>query len=259
MNGPGKKIAIVTGASGGLGKEFVKLLLKEKNIDEIWAIAKNEEKLIRLQTDCGEKIKIFPTDLSSIKAIEDFSFYLKEHDPDILFLINNAGFAKFCSYNDLSIEESVNMIDLNCNAVVAMGLMCIPYIKAGGHILNIASAAAFLPLPYQNIYSSTKAFVRNYSRALNIELKDKAISVTAVCPGWINTPLLERAQIGAAKATRYFAGMVTAGKVAHKALKDAKKRKDMSIYGSFTKFFHVVSKLLPQSLLIKIWLRQQKL
>ena len=120
MNGPGKKIAIVTGASGGLGKEFVKLLLREENIDEIWAIAKNEEKLIRLQTDCGEKIKIFPTDLSNIKAIEDFSFYLKEHDPDILFLINNAGFAKFCSYNDLSIEESVNMIDLNCSAVVAM-------------------------------------------------------------------------------------------------------------------------------------------
>jgi NAD(P)-dependent dehydrogenase (short-subunit alcohol dehydrogenase family) len=144
MNGPGKKIAIVTGASGGLGKEFVKLLLREENIDEIWAIAKNEEKLIRLQTDCGEKIKIFPTDLSNIKAIEDFSFYLKEHDPDILFLINNAGFAKFCSYNDLSIEESVNMIDLNCSAVVAMGLVCIPYIKAGGHILNIASAAAFV-------------------------------------------------------------------------------------------------------------------
>lgn len=141
------------------------------------------------------------------------------------------------SYNDLSIEESVNMIDLNCSAVVAMGLVCIPYIKCRRSYPQYSFRSRFLPLPYQNIYSSTKAFVRNYSRALNIELKEKAITVTAVCPGWINTPLLEKAQIGAPKATRYFAGMVTASKVAHKALKDAKKRKDMSIYGSLPNSF----------------------
>ena len=72
------------------------------------------------------------------------------------------------------------MIHVNIDAVVAMGLVCIPYMKKGSHLINIASQASFQPLPYQNIYSSTKSFVRNYSRALNVELKEKGIYVTAV-------------------------------------------------------------------------------
>ena len=91
------------------------------------------------------------------------------------------------------------MINLNISAVVALGLYCIPYMKPGSHIINIASQASFQPLPYQNIYSSTKAFVRNYTRALNVELKDRRITATAVCPGWIDTGLYERGLIGAKK------------------------------------------------------------
>ena len=84
------------------------------------------------------------------------------------------------------------MIDLNIRALVAMGLICLPYMPKGAHLINIASQASFFPLPYQNIYSSTKAFVRHYTRALNVELKDKGVSATAVCPGWISTGLFER-------------------------------------------------------------------
>ena len=108
----------------------------------------------------------------------------------VKYLINNAGFAKFCSYDDISVEESLNLIDLNIGAVVALGLVCIPHMENGSHIINIASQASFFPLPYQNIYSSTKAFVRNYTRALNVELKEKGIRATAVCPGWMKTGLL---------------------------------------------------------------------
>lgn len=254
---PKKNIAVVTGASSGLGKEFVKLLVKDNDVEEIWAIARNKNKLEQLIKNYGSKIKIFSIDLSNTKSIIDFSKILEANISNILYLINNAGFAKFCSYDDLSIEESINMIDLNCSGLVAMGLICIPYMKPGSHIINIASQASFQPLPYQNIYSSTKSFIRNYSRALNVELRDKGISVTAVCPGWIDTALYDRAIIGAKKATNNFKGMVTPDKVAIKAIKDANKNKDMSIYSLYVKYCHIMAKFLPQRLMMKIWLKQQ--
>ena len=259
----GKKIAIVTGATGGLGREFVRLLLKEKNVDEIWALARNEKKLSRLKDKFGKKIKIYSIDLSSVRQIKCFGEELHEEagrkNLEISYLVNNAGFAKFCSYGDLSVEESLNMMHVNMDAVVATALVCTPHMKKGSHMINIASQASFQPLPYQNIYSSTKSFVRNYSRALNVELKEKGICVTAVCPGWIKTDLYKRAEIGARKATTKYVGMVTPDKVAKKALKDAKKCKDISIYSLFTKISHIAAKLLPQRMMMKIWLKQQHL
>lgn len=252
-----KRIAVVTGASGGLGREFVKLLIKDTRLDEIWALARRQDKLEDLQKELGEKIRIFSVDLGDQQAILQWAEQLSS--TQILYLINNAGYAKFCSYADLSVEESVNMIEVNCCGVVSMGLVCIPFMPPGSHIINIASQASFQPLPYQNIYSSTKAFVRNYSRALNVELKDKNICVTAVCPGWIQTGLYDRALIGAKKATHDFHGMVTPDKVAQKALQDANRNRDISVYSFYTKFSHLVAKILPQKQMIRLWLRQQKL
>ena len=129
--------------------------------------------------------------------------------------------------------------------------------ERGSHIINIASQASFFPLPYQNIYSSTKAFVRNYTRALNVELKEKGISATAVCPGWMKTGLFDRGLIGAQKGTNNFSGMVTPDVVAKKALLDAEKGKDISVYGLYVKSTHFLSKITPQRLMMKIWLNQQ--
>lgn len=254
-----KSIAIVTGANGGMGKEFVKLLSAENGVEEIWAIARNEEKLASLKREFGEKIRTFSMDLSDRKNYAELEEVLKQSGCTVKYLVNNAGFAKFCAYNDISPEESMNMIDLNVNAVVAMGLICIPHMEAGSHIINIASQASFFPLPYQNVYSSTKAFVRNYTRALNVELKDTGISAIAVCPGWMKTDLFDRGLIGAKKATNNFSGMVTPDVVAAKALKDAKKGKDISVYGLYVKSTHLLSKLMPQKMMMKVWLRQQKL
>ena len=152
---------------------MVKLLSAKKGLDEIWIISRNEEKLKKIQKRYGEKIVVYPMDLSSLENIKTFGENPSLKNCNIRYLINNAGFAKFCSYDDISIDESINMIDLNISGVVAMGLVCIPHMKKGSHILNIASQASFQPLPYQNIYSSTKAFVRNYTRALNVELREK--------------------------------------------------------------------------------------
>ena len=254
-----KNIAIVTGASSGLGKEFVKLLSAKKGLDEIWIISRNEEKLKKIQKRYGEKIVVYPMDLSSLENIKTFGENPSLKNCNIRYLINNAGFAKFCSYDDISIDESINMIDLNISGVVAMGLVCIPHMKKGSHILNIASQASFQPLPYQNIYSSTKAFVRNYTRALNVELREKGITATAVCPGWMKTGLYDRGIIDAKKATTNFTNMVTPDVVAKKALADAEHGKDMSVYSTYVKPCHTIAKLLPQKTIMKLWLIQQRL
>ena len=254
-----KNIAIVTGASSGLGKEFVKLLIDDKNFDEIFILARSKDKLNELKNQYGNKIKPYPADLSDINNIKTFGKHLEKENVNVKLLINNAGFAKFCSYDDISIDESLNMINLNVSGVVAMGLVCIPFMSKDSHIINIASQASFQPLPYQNIYSSTKSFVKNYSRALNIELKEKGITVTAVCPGWIKTSLYDRGCINAVKGTTKFSHMVTPDVVAKKALKDAYKNKDISVYGIYVNFCRLLSKILPEKLIMKIWLLQQKI
>lgn len=254
-----KQIAIVTGANGGLGREFVKLLTKEQDVSEIWAIGRNEQTLAKLKQDFGVKIRTISMDLTDRATIYALESELKQSDVTVKYLVNNAGYAKFCSYDDLSIDESLNMIDLNISAVVAVGLVCIPYMERGSHILNIASQASFQPLPYQNIYSSTKAFVRNYTRALNVELQEKGITATAVCPGWMKTPLLKSAVPGAKKVTTNFAGAVTPDVVAAKAMQDAKRGKDISIYSAYVKMAHLTAKLLPQRKMMNVWLGQQKL
>lgn len=254
-----KEIAIVTGASGGLGREFVKLLIQKPELQEIWAIARDGDKLGQLKSELGDKIRTFLVDLADIEQIKKFGRLVEGEAPVIRYLVNNAGYAKFCSYEDLSLEQSINMIDVNISAVVAMGLVCIPHMERGGHIINIASQASFQPLPYQNIYSSTKAFVRNYTRALNVELKEKGICATAVCPGWIRTGLFARGMIGAKKAATKFPHMVLPEFVAKKAIKDADNHKDMSVYSLYTKLSHVVSKLIPQKWMMAMWRRQQKI
>jgi len=252
-----KNTAIVTGASSGLGKEFVKLLVNDKSIDEIFVIARSKDKLDKLKDDYGNKIKSFQIDLFDTNNIKSFGKILEKEDVNIKILINNAGFAKFCSYDDISIDETLNMINLNISGVVAMGLVCIPFMNKNSHIINIASQAAFQPVPYQNVYSSTKSFVKNYSRALNIELKEKGIIVTAVCPGWIKTNLIDTGCINAKKGTTKFAYMVTPDVVAKKALKDAYNNKDISVYGLYVNFCRFLSKFLPERLVMKIWLLQQ--
>lgn len=254
-----KKIAIITGASTGLGREFVRILKEKKDIDEVWAIARHRDKLDKLRRQMEAKVIPISLDLSRSALIEEFGHRLAQSSVEIRYLVNNAGYAKFCSYGDLSVADSLNMIDLNIGGVVAMGLTCIPYMPAGSHIINIASQAAFQPLPYQNLYSSTKAFVRNYTRALHVELKDRGISATAVCPGWLKTDLYDRANIGAAKATSNFFGMTAPDKIARKAVADADKGKDLSIYGLYVNFCHIGAKLLPQRAVMKIWLRQQRI
>ena len=132
---------------------------------------------------------------------------------------------------------------------------CIPYMQKGSRIVNVCSASAFQPTPYINLYAATKAFDRSYSRALNMELKPLGITVTAVCPSWIDTDMLPK-EIKGKKVK--FSGIVAPEKVAKTAMKDAKKGKDMSVCSLYVKCQHLNVKLMPQKWTMRIWLRMIK-
>ena len=245
-----KNIVIITGATGGLGREFIRQILNEE-IDEVWAIARNEQKLSELRKEHGEKVVPISIDLSEIQGIEQIKDMLEENKPYVAYLINNAGLAKMGRYDDFSIEEIDKTINVNCKVPVMLAQICIPYMRKGSKILNISSASAFQPNPYINLYASSKAFERSYSRALNVELAGTGITSVAVCPSWVDTELLQK-EINGKKVK--FPGLVTAERVVKQAIKDAKKGKDMSVCSMYVKCQHVNVKLLPQHWVMKIWM-----
>lgn len=245
-----KKIAIVTGASGGIGQIFVRELTKE-TLDEIWVIGRNQERLLALKKEFGEKIIPICKDLTEDTDILSISALLKEQTISVLWLVNNAGIARMAPTASFSISEIKQTIDLNCKAPAELVNICLPFMETGAKILNISSASAFQPVPYINLYAATKAFERSYSRALNAELKPSGITVTAVCPGWVDTKMLSKEING--KKVR-FPGMVAPDKVVKKALKDAKKGRDMSVCSIYVSCQHFIVKLMPQKRTMKVWL-----
>ena len=246
------KIAIITGASGGLGKEFVALLLNEE-LDEIWCVARNIQKLNSLKEEYGDKVIPLSFDLSKQESITAMRDLIDSKKPQIKYLINNAGIGEILgSYKQLSLEKTFKIIQINCNVVVSLCSICIPYMQTGDKILNLSSQSSFQPVPYLNLYAATKVFVRSYTRALNVELKGLGISATAVCPGWVDTEMLPKTSNG--KKIKY-PGLVSSKPVAVKALSDAKKNKDMSVYSLYVKFMHLLAKIYPQRLVMKTWIR----
>lgn len=245
-----KKIAIITGASGGIGQLFVRELTKE-TLDEVWVIGRNEGRLLALKEEFGEKIVPICKDLTVEADILSISDLLKKQTSSVLWLVNNAGIARMAASTEFSISEIRQTIDLNCKAPAELINICIPFMKKGAKILNVSSASAFQPVPYINLYASTKAFERSYSRALNAELKSSGITVTAVCPSWVDTEMLSK-EINGKKV--HFHGIVAPDKVVKRALKDAKRGRDMSVCSLYVKCQHLNVKLMPQKLTMKVWL-----
>ncbi len=180
------RVAIITGASSGLGKEYVKeVSRKEKGIDEIWAIARRKERLLALRELSRIPVRALPYDLVEMGSIDALAKLLEEEKPDIRLLINAAGFGKIGGSLDIGVEDTNRMIELNCRAAVDMTYICIPYMSEGSRIMEICSTAGFQPFQYLNVYAASKAFLYRFTRALRVELFSKKIKVTAVCPYWI--------------------------------------------------------------------------
>ena len=253
-------IAVVTGASSGMGKEFVLQLEQYVQVDEIWVIARRKAALEALRKQVHAKIRPIVMDLCDTKSYAIYASLLAIEKPNVKLLVNAAGFGKFGTYSKVAPEDDYRMIDLNCKALVAMTRMTLPYMTSGSHILQLDSLSAFQPVPYITTYGATKAFVLSYTRAMNRELKREGIRMMAMNPGWVKTEFFDHAfQTNGGGEVRYFDRLYEARDVVATGLKDLyRTKKDVSIHGFPVRMQVRLVKLLPHSLVMNVWLRQQK-
>ena len=188
------KIAIVTGASSGLGAAFVRRLDALGGLDEIWGVARRGERMEALAAELRTPMRPLALDLTRLESVETLRVLMRKEAPEVAVLVNAAGFGKFGTCADLTLQETCDMIDLNCRAAAALTAAVLPYMGRGSRVLEICSSAAFQPLPGFNVYAATKAFLLRYSRALRWEAAPRGIRVTAVCPGWIRTDFMDVAR-----------------------------------------------------------------
>ena len=253
------KIAIVTGASSGMGREFVRQLAGYVTVDEVWAIARRADALAELATECPFPVRPISLDLCEDSSFDAFAALLDQEKPDVRLLVNAAGFGKFGRFDKVDLVDECRMIELNCTALVKMTRLTLPYMGAGSHILQLDSLSAFQPVPYITTYGATKAFVLSYSRAMNRELKDRGVRCMAMNPGWVKTEFFDHAFQTNNSAVQYFDRLYEAKDVVATGLKDLyRSKKDVSIHGLPVRAQVLLVKLVPHKLVMSIWLNQQK-
>lgn len=245
------KIAVITGASSGMGRELaMKIGDQFGGIEELWLIARREDRLKELEGRTPAKVRCFAMDITVKEERDVLAQALRESKPDVKILVNAAGFGKIGRMEEMDGEVQEDMVRLNCQALCAMTRLVLPYMSPNSRIIQFASAAAFLPQPRFGVYAATKAFVLSYSRALGAELKKRKICVTAVCPGPVKTEFFSIAETWGEIPVYKRLVMADAGKVAGKALHDSCMGKSVSVYGLTMKAFFVLCKIIPHSWLL---------
>lgn len=250
------KIAVITGASSGMGREFALKLDRDETFDELWVIARRRDRLEALGRETRAKVRAIPLDLTKKESFTEYKALLESEKPEVAVLVNAGGFGRFGKFTDISLEDQLEMIDLNDKALVSMTYLTLPYMKAGGRIYEIGSLSSFQPVPYIGVYGASKAFVLSFSRAIGKELEKENIRVLAVCPGWVTTEFFDRAVSD--DTITYYNKYVTAEQVVERALRDMKKGKDVSVCGASVRAQVRLTKLLPHRLVMAIWCKQQK-
>ena len=245
-----KRIAIVTGASAGMGKDFVKALQREKDVDEIWMIARRKSRLEAMEAETKGALRAVPLDLTDMSSFEKIDQLLKKEQPQIRYLVNAAGAGRMGKVETINHSDHAFVLDINVRALTCMTRICLPYMLKGSKLIQLCSSSAFLPQPEFASYAASKAYVLSFSRALRQEVKGKGVTVTAVCPGPVNTEFFEAAGSEIAPAKKRF--LVESKDVVQKAMKDAKAGKELSVYGFSMKLVHMAGKVLPTRMVLSI-------
>lgn len=246
------KIAIITGASSGIGKEFAsQIASKYKKMDEIWLIARRKTVLEDISKDLKIPVRIIAMDISVESDLNDFSAMLNEVKPDIKLLVNSAGVGKTGRIDSISYEDQMNIVKVNCSGLLGITKICLPFISQNSRIINMASASAFCPQPDFAVYAASKAFVLSFSRSLHKELRNNKITVTAVCPGPVDTDFF--ANSGNKLSVLKRICMAKPHRVVSKAIRDAALGNDMSVYGIKMKICRFATKVLPSRFVMKFF------
>ena len=249
------KTAIISGASSGLGAEYLSSVINLfPDIKEIWLIARRKERLEELSANYPKiSIKIFPLDLTDTASFSVLENSLKESKPDVRILINNAGCGKLGYFSDTPTHEHAKITDLNVRAATLLPATVIPYMSEGSFIVNVCSISSFVPNARLAVYSSSKAYLFSLSKVLRQELKSRKINSLAVCPGPMFTEFLSVAEIHPDNS-KTFATLpyCKAPEVARRSLIYASRGKAVYTNKPFYKFYRMLAKLLPHSLVMKL-------
>lgn len=247
-----KIIAIVTGASSGLGREFARQIDTMTGLDEIWLIARRRERLVELAAELKTDTRILALDLLQESSFAIIESELKQQKPVVSILINNAGKGKAGRFASIKREYNSELLRLNVLAIMQLTNLVLPYCAAGSRILQISSVAAFMPQPGFSVYAASKTFVLSFARALNEELRREKITVTAVCPNPMETEFFNN---GSGKSKLNWIkslGIEQPEKVVRVALARSARGKDVSVSCIAGKLLHLVGKFLPHRICMRV-------
>ena len=242
-------VAIVTGASSGLGAEIVRRLSEGAfgPLDEIWAVSRRAERT-------SPRVRPFALDLTDPASFDVLERALVETPGvRVALLVNNAGFGTFGAFRDMPPTDNGAMARLLMLAPVELIYRALPHMSAGSRILNVSSVAAFMPQPGLATYSAAKRFVLDLSRALDAELGPVDIHVTALCPKFMRTGFLDHA--GADDVAARMAGLTgfeDVGRVAERALAAARAGRALCIPSADMRAFYAAARLLPYPLALNL-------
>jgi short-subunit dehydrogenase len=241
-------VAIVTGASSGLGWEYAKQLAPRREVDEVWLIARRQDRLEELADRLvGAEGRVFAMDLTDPEQTQVLFDALDREQPTVAWLVNNAGFGKIGPFETIDVDSHLSMIDLNVRVLTEITQRALPYCTSGSRIVQVASSAGFAPMGNFAVYAASKAYVVNFSNALASELGPRGINVTAVCPGPVATEFQSVAhKDGKDKAPKMV--LAQPGDVVRKSIADARKGKLNSVYGATMKTWEAISGLVPRRL-----------
>lgn len=244
------KTAIITGASTGVGLEFVRQIKNTfPEITEYWVVARRLDRLQSIAVE-GVTVRPLPLDLTAPNSMALLQAELERSAPEVSLLVGNAGCGYLGNFDESDLEEQLRMVDLNIRALTAVTRLVLPYMEQGGRIINMSSIASFVPNPRMTIYSATKSYVSAFSRGLHEELKPRNISVTAVCSGPMDTEFIRLGRIKGASRTFDVLPYCDPVKVVRGALKAARKGRAVYTPKAFYKLYRVLSALIPHALLI---------
>lgn len=249
------RVAVVTGASAGIGREFVYAIDRQENLDEIWVIARRADRLEELKDKCRTPVRPIVLDLSELRALDDYKAILESERPEIAILVNAAGFGAFGPFAEKDLQKQLSSATVNSLALTGMCHISLPFMKKGDCIINMGSNSSWQPVPYQAVYGASKSYVLNFSRALCRELKPKGIHVLCVCPGWIKTEFQQVAHHD--EYIRFVDRWYGPEEVVAQAMSDLKKKKMVSILGHPVRRQVRLVKFLPVKFVMDTWCRQQ--
>lgn len=245
------KTVLITGASSGLGYEFVRMFAADGY--DLVLVARNKMKMEEIKNQYSNtKVTVIEKDLSKPNASEEVFEEVKAAGITIDVLVNNAGFGLMGKFDALDLGKQSEMIQLNITGLTELTHYFLPEMinsNNAARILNVASTAAFQPGPMMAVYYATKAYVLSFSEALAEELSDTNVTVTTLCPGATKTNFAAVANV---EKTKMFSGAMSSQEVAELGYRALLSGKRVVITGGTNKLGAYAAKFLPRSLAAKI-------